>query len=236
MNPLRQTLVYQMQRVNRRFNTPYLEAAYQASYLDLARRTAWLEDVPLASPSGGTASFSQLYLLLSILSRSSVSRVLELGAGQSSSLFRQHARVHAGSVVHIDDDERWLERVASPTPEASSIHSPLRPMRVDGRSIRWYDCPQPSGPFDLVLVDGPPSWTRERRFDRLGILRWLPDVMAAESALVVDDSNRPGERRLVEQATLAFERAGRPVDRRDITGASSQTLLATPAFDEFLYL
>src|SRR5262245_23683202 len=102
MNSLRRRLVDLLQRTNRRLNSAYLEQVYQTSYLHPAARTDWLTEPPLASPNGGTASFSLLCLLLSVLRDASPRAVLELGVGQSTRLFLQYARHHPCRLTLIE--------------------------------------------------------------------------------------------------------------------------------------
>jgi hypothetical protein len=233
----RSTLV--KQTFGRRFDPVGHELIYQASYLDLARRTPWLKDVPLASPGGGTASFSQLYLLLRILTEArGIQRVLELGAGISTSLIAQWVASREGvSSVHVDDDEQWLAMTVPENPRITPVFAPLKTMNVAGHAIQWYDTPAPAGPFDLVLIDGPQAWNAENRFHRLGVLTWLPENLNDEFIVLVDDSSRPGEHLLVgELETVVISSRDVPVHRRHVVGANSQTLLVTDAHRFAAYL
>lgn len=232
----REQLLSVLQRVNSRLNPAYLEAAYQANYLDLSRRTPWLEEVPLASPTGGTASFTQLYVLLSVLREGTIQRALELGVGRSSLLFDQYCREFRAQIVHVDHDKVWLDREVTHGDRVTAIHSPLRPARVSGKCIQWYSCPRPHGCFDLVLIDGPPAWTSTSRFDRLGALNWIPEVLAPEHVLIIDDSNRPGERLLVQQVEQRILHGAFRSEARQLVGRSTLTVLATPKYQGFLYL
>lgn len=232
----RSTLV--KQTFGRRFDPVGHELIYQASYLDLARRTPWLQDVPLASPGGGTASFSQLYLLLRILTEAQgIQRVLELGAGISTSLIAQWVASREGvSSVHVDDDEQWLAMTVPENPRITPVFAPLKAMSVGGHDIQWYDASAPAGPFDLVLVDGPQAWNAENRYHRLGVLTWLPEHLSDEFIVLVDDASRPGEHLLVGELEQAVASRDAPVHRRHVVGANSQTLLVTDAHRFAAYL
>jgi len=232
----RQRLVGQLQRANRRLNTAYLEVFYQTNYLDLARRTDWLHHVPLASPAGGTASFAQLYVLLTVLREARVRHILELGVDQSSVILDQYANETGAHAVHIDDDKRWLARAVQSGPQVTAIHAPLRRTTVGGRSIDWYECSPPPGRFDLVVVDGPLACTASTRFNRLGVLGWLPEALAPEHLIAVDDSNRRGERHLVRSLENRLPEDSGNRQQREITGANTLTVMATARFDSVLYL
>ncbi|MFA4928242.1 MAG: hypothetical protein WC558_06980 [Patulibacter sp.] len=225
------------QKLARRLDPVGHELLYQASYLDLARRTSWLQDVPLSSPGGGTASFSQLYLLLRILNEGAgISRVLELGVGISTSIITQWVEAHDGTSVHVDDDAGWLEATVPAGDRVSALHAPLGSRTIGDRQIEWYDVAMPEGGFDLLLVDGPQAWNAANRFNRLGVLDWTPDVLAEEFVVVIDDSARPGEHRLAGEMERVIRASGRSVHRRDVVGANSQTLLVSDAYRFAAYL
>jgi hypothetical protein len=225
-----------LRRTSRRLDIATHETLHQASYLELARRTPWLDEVPLASSRGGTANFSLLFVLLSILRHGHVARVLELGVGHSTRLLAQFVRDGAATLTSVEHDAGWLERVALGHPYVTAIHAPLAPVEVAGRRIHWYDCPRPQGSFDLLLVDGPPAHARPIRYDRLGILTWLPDVLAEEFVIVVDDTSRRGERMLVQRMLARLEASGRRAARRDVVGWTCQSIVATTRFASILHL
>jgi predicted O-methyltransferase YrrM len=236
MDNFRRFLINFVQRYNRRFNSAYLENTYQASYLDLARRTDWLKETPLSSPSGGTASFSLLYVLLSILREKEMSKLLEIGVGQSTKILSQYVKIFDKKLTLIDDDEFWVEQVAKNVNGVTAIHAKLVRTVAANKTIQWYDCKQPPGKFDFLLIDGPMAYTRSIRYNRLGILNWLPDIMEQEFIILVDDTNRQGESMLVDDILKLFEELGVDTHKRDIIGGNSQTIIATPKFGKYLYL
>jgi hypothetical protein len=229
------SLLAQVQRAARRLDSRYLELFYQASYLDLARRTPWVEDVPLASPSGGTASFSQLYTLLLATTQHRPERVLEIGVGLSTRLLRQYGAASGVESVHVDSDASWLDACGIDCDRATALHAPLAPTRVGGRMVDWYSV-RPQGRFDFVLVDGPESWDAARRFNRLGFATWVPSILADEFLIVVDDTSRRGERELVDTLIASLRGRYPQLKSREIVGANSQTILATPRFASMLYI
>jgi predicted O-methyltransferase YrrM len=233
---LRHAALHLIQYLNRHIGTAYRESIYQGSYLDLARRIDWLDTIPLASPSGGTANFSFLYTLLSILSDQGPSSILEIGAGQSTILLAQYARRWGRALTVVDHEKYWLQTVTEFPAGCSFIHAPLTPMSVKNRTILWYDCDAPASTFDLLLIDGPPASTRALRYHRLGILRWLPKILQSEFLIIADDASRPGERVLVRHIDAVLRQHGIAFQTRDIWGASTQTLFVTDTFRRYLYL
>jgi len=222
--------------LGRRLDPLTLEQLYQANYLELAHRTPWLHEPPLSSPGGGTASFSQLYVLLSLLREGDFQRVLELGVGKSTALLQQWAEAHGAETEHIDDDDGWLEATVQKRAGSTAVHAPLARSTVLGRDIQWYNTEPPSGKFDLVLVDGPQAWCGHDRYNRLGVLHWLPEILADGFVLVIDDASRSGERALVRAAEQEVRAACPQVVSREVIGGNSQAIIATPRYRFAAYL
>jgi len=236
MSSIRYFLISLYQKYNRRLNSGYLEQIYQASYLDLAKRTDWLKDIPLSSPSGGTASFSLLYVLLSILRGKEVNKIMELGAGQSTVLLTQYVEHHEKYLVSIDDDEYWLQQVAVKSFYVMPIYAKLSRITVLNKCIDWYECSLPTSNVELLIIDGPIAYASDIKYNRIGVLDWIPEVLDDEFIILVDDSNRAGERFLVKQIINKLDENGLVFKRRDIVGGNSQTILATQKYQAFLYL
>jgi hypothetical protein len=234
---LRKALVFRRQQIARWSNTSELELLYQANYLELARQTPWLTQVPLSSAQGGTANYSLLFLLLSVLRDEPVHRVLEFGVGKSSQLITDYVRAFPDAAsFHVEHDPLWLEQAVAEHPRVHKVFCALQPTLVQGRDINWYSADRPDERFDLIVVDGPPAFTSASRYARAGMLNWLPGVLADEFVLVVDDANRPGERWLTDQAESTFRAHGIQAEKRQLTAASTQLFFATPGRRSALYV
>ncbi len=224
------------QRINRQLNSGYLEQIYQVSYLDIARRTSWLDDVPMSSPKGGTASFSLLYILLTILRDEKLDTILELGVGQSTKLFSQYVKNYKKKLTSIDDDEFWLNMTIEKGDYIEPVYAKLSPRVVNDIQIDWYDCDRPSLVADLVLIDGPKAFSKSIKYNRLGVLSWLPDILNDEFIIVVDDVNREGEDFLVKKIIEKCKYKDIVVKSRKIVGRNSQFIIATEKYFKYLYL
>lgn len=225
------------QRLAKRIATSDLEHRYQANYFELGHRTPWIPELPISSLKGGTASYSLLFVLLSLLRSGSFTSVLELGVGQSTQLIGPYVACDPGrSSVHVESDAGWLELALATSPRSMGLHAPLTRTTVDGRSIEWYGCERPTQKFDLVLVDGPSAWEAPNRYNRLGILGWLPHILADEFVLCIDDSSRPGERRLAAEAETLITSSRPGVRRATFVGATTQTLLVSPEYQWSIYI
>jgi predicted O-methyltransferase YrrM len=152
-------------------------------------------------PTGGWAASADLLVLLHQLVRDErPHRVLECGSGVSTLILAYALRDIDGAVlVTLEHDHRY---VAS-TRELLRRHglsdavelrlAPLVPVETPTEGERWYDPDQlPSGPIDLMFVDGPPS--TGGRAARAPALHLVADRLATDATVVVDDYLRPGDR------------------------------------------
>lgn len=236
MNLLKRTIIKYIQKYNRRLNTAYLENFYQINYLDMARRTDWLKVIPLSSPSGGTASFSLLYILLMILSDRNNSKLMEIGVGQSTKLLMQYAEEFNDELVLLDDNQYWLNTVVGENTVATSIYSELVSKTVCNHDIRWYKVSPPNFRFDFLLIDGPMAYTKDMKYNRLGVLDWIPDILDDDFIIIVDDSGRTGESLLVQKLMNKLKHFNISIKSKEIVGANTQTIIATSKYYKYLYL
>jgi predicted O-methyltransferase YrrM len=131
--------------------------------------------------------------------------VLELGGGTSTVWLQRALSRHAGGrLVSVDHDGRFLDATRTWLADepgsglAQVRHAPLEAMEVSGRLTSWY---QPGSFDDLVgidmlIVDGPPQSVGP--WARFPALPLLVDRLADEAWIVLDDAERPDERRIVE--------------------------------------
>lgn len=236
MYTVRTRILHWLARANRHLNPAYLELLHQGNYFAAAKRAGWLLEPPISSARGGTASYSFLYSLLRLLSEYQGLRILELGAGATTALTSAYARTQGGELVCIDDDHSWLERAVPEHDNVSSIYAPLAEKRTYGRDILWYEVSPPGQCYDVLLVDGPMAFHRDIRFSRLGVLDWVPDVLASEFVVIIDDADRIGESMLASAMTSKLKDRGIHVVRSNIIGASTQAMLLTERFRFLCYI
>lgn len=102
-------------------------------------------------------------------------RTLEFGSGLSTQIF-----VEAGcSHVALEHDPRFA-------PELPSVVL----TRLVGNPPFYESIP--AGPFDLILIDGPPGASG----GRWGVLRVLPSLINEKTCIILDDTNRRQENEL----------------------------------------
>lgn len=173
-------------------------------YYDVAPRQAF----PAAG--GWAASADLLRFLYDQVAVEGRNRILECGSGVSTVLMGYALqRRGEGKVVALEH----LEQFAEQTRQLAAAHglddfvevrhAPLTTMTVEGEEWPWYDVSEvPAGPFDLLVVDGPPAGVRDHaRFPAVPVLH---DRLADSALVVLDDHNRPEEKAVGERWQQAF--------------------------------
>jgi len=223
-----------IRRILWRYST--LNPAMEVVYRDLFVRD--LGHVGIADeyyPVGGAANHGLLYLLLRSLREFDVGATLEFGAGQSTLLFDAVRRTLRPNmdVITVEHDAEWAERMRALVSHRV-VYAPLAAATVDGRAIDYYaNGFIPAGAqFNLVLIDGPPADGPMQRFARSGCLALLPDILARDFMVIIDDAEREGEAHLV--ARLA-ERFGPTVRQATIAAAKQQAWFCGGAYARAAY-
>jgi hypothetical protein len=111
-----------------------------------------------------------------------------------------------GRLLSIDHDAKWQQTISGlvdPNTRRTIqfIHAPLKPCKFENVFYPWYDTKALEKVFeqyrarvDLVLVDGPAAFDKARRLARGPAMPFLKPYLADNSAVVLDDIARAGER------------------------------------------
>jgi hypothetical protein len=109
---------------------------------------------------------------------------LECGSGLSTLLFDAAGCRHTA----LEHDRAFA------APSDSVVLVPL------AGAPPWYDW-EPTHPYDLILVDGPPQHSGGRD----GIMRVFGILVHPTTVVILDDTNRPAERRLADTICRQFQ-------------------------------
>src|SRR5690606_19644935 len=116
------------------------------------------------------------------------------------------------TVLSIDHDEHWvgaageLLRAEGLGDIVSTLWAPLAESDLALEQNRWYDSSTVaeaagSGPYDMVLVDGPPAWQPGTGKSRFPALPFMLGRLNRRASIYLDDANRPGERAVMRSWT-----------------------------------
>jgi predicted O-methyltransferase YrrM len=140
--------------------------------------------------------------------------ILELGCGVSTPIFAYYARsveLAGGDVPRvysIEHSPEWIDIVRRRLEQeqlakyVTSIDAPLVGVEIQGQHINCYDPNAiagriPHGTIDFCLIDGPPAI--EQPLNRLGCLPLVTTYLAPRSTVLLDNTARDGERRVIAQ-------------------------------------
>jgi hypothetical protein len=211
----------------------YLEPVYQHLFLRGLARYG-LEDK--YTPIQSSANYALLFLVMSTVIRAQPRRVLELGCGQTTLLLDalREAGVWSGDLVSVEQDVFWWQEISAEV-STTVVHAPLVERSIAGRTTQCYDVAglavPPEG-FDLVLVDGPvgtPRWSR------LGCLSFVPEALARDFVVILDDYERPGEKETAAEMRSALAAGGIAFEEECFLSNKQQLMLATEKYRTCLY-
>lgn len=168
-------------------------------------------------PDGSAANAGLLYTLLKVLWQAQPGHILELGSGLTTELIHHYLSKHAHArAISLEDDLFWHQHVA---PHLTlERHCYLhRPCTGDPA---FYDMSGITGPFDLVLVDGPVG-------DRRGALAAIPPLLAENFILIVDDAHKPDNRSGSRFGQDLVRAIAAPTQWAIVSGAKDQMLITS---------
>lgn len=211
----------------------YLEPTYQHLFLrELARHGLKDEFTPIQS----AANYSLLFILLQSVVLAQPAEILELGCGETTLLLDALRRsgVWRGNLTSIEHDSFWHKEISALV-ETDIVHAPLTKRTIHGIEAPAYDLSalkSPLGLFDLVLVDGPngtPRWSR------LACLELIPEHLAREFLIILDDYERPGEKETAALMRDSLGSKGLQMTEECVLSNKHQLMLATEAYRPCLY-
>jgi hypothetical protein len=164
--------------------------------------------------SWGNAGFSpSLDLLIHLAEHATKTDgpILECGSGLSTLLLGIVAGKRGIPIWSLEHHEGWQQRMTEIVAQyrlqtVNVVHAPLR----DYGEFEWYDISAfpADTPFTLAVVDGPPRLTKG---GRVGFMPVMGDQLSPDCIIVLDDSFRRSEQRVIADWT-----AREPMSVREI--------------------
>jgi len=154
--------------------------------------------------SGWPADGEFLRASCELLRRSS-SDALECGSGLSTVVFALGLRGKRTRLLTLEHQEEWFDKVRKQLARFDStavqlVHTPL----MNYGEFDWYSMPAEIDDrrFGIVICDGPPSTTLGGRYGLLPVAR---DHLQAPATILLDDSAREGEKRVLRRWADQFD-------------------------------
>jgi len=194
-----------------------LENANEAVWAHIFNNTidgsSWLQNRSF-SPGRWGVGYQYLYVLYRILNEVKPRSILELGLGQSTRMIAQYAQNHT-EVIHyvVEHDPEWIDFFARSffvREQTKVVNLPLEMEAFMDDSVPVFSgfaetfagqC------FDLISIDAPFGKMSEV-YSRIDILKLLPGCLADSFIILMDDYNRPNEKRTIELIKRSLDEEG----------------------------
>ncbi|MCB9291161.1 MAG: class I SAM-dependent methyltransferase [Lewinellaceae bacterium] len=141
--------------------------------------------------------------------------IVEAGSGVSSIIISEVLKAEGSDARHyaLDHLQKYaaLTREKVANPGSKVLYAPLKEYQIDGKSWQWYDISTLDGveQIDMLVIDGPPETIQP--LARYPALPLLKDKLSANAIIILDDTNRPGEQRIIQRWQKEFGLEARPL-------------------------
>jgi hypothetical protein len=185
-------------------------------------------------PVGPAANHGLLYLVLRCYVEFPPLRILDVGAGQTSLLLDAlHRRLGKGEIITLEHDVDWAQRIAAQVGHVV-LRRDLVDTQVGGKTTRMHDTTGLAGPFQFIVMDGPPG---TRRRSRLGLLHLMQTVMdRRDFVAILDDVQRGAEWQTVLMCRQWLWRNNLCFRQSELKAAKRQWLCAGGALESAAFL
>lgn len=177
------------------------------------RGSSWLKDTSF-SPGRWAIGYQYLYPLYRILNELHPQNILELGLGQSTKMIAQYA-ANFPHVQHqvVEHDPEWISffQQGYTIPKNTKIvqlgrefvpYKEANKVRVF-KGFKEYFRGQK---FNLISLDAPLGGDM-KQYARIDVLQMLPDILADNWIILIDDCNRSGEQHTVQEMERVFKQS-----------------------------
>ncbi len=186
------------------------ETLFANVFHDTILNSTWLVNKRL-SPGRWAIGYPGLYVLYRILDEIKPKSILELGLGQSTELITQYAKANSEVSHYVTEhDDSWIHfftkthTIAKNTKivKQEIIHTSYK---EDNDVITYKNFTElfKDKKFDLVFIDAPLGGLA-KVYARIDILGIIPESLAKQFVIVIDDYNRIGEKRMTSELEKIF--------------------------------
>ena len=181
---------------------------------DTKKGIEWMDNLPSISPGRWAVGYNYIYVITRILNEMHPQTILDLGLGISSTIISHYCdSVNGKNTWHdiVEQDKEWVSFYTSNNKlsERSRIHLlECSEKEYKGFSINYYkkfDEAVRNKKYNLISIDGPKG---SKRFSRRDIVDYLSDVLAESFVILIDDSNRIGEKDTIGEIKKNLEQQG----------------------------
>ena len=155
-------------------------------------------------PIKWAANYSLLCILYIILDYFNPKNILELGMGQTTKLTSQYAqnKNKEALVQIIEHDEEWIKYFSSQFENSENVKTYKKDLETftiyNSQNDRYSDLQDViiNNKYNLIIVDGPIG--ANKQYPRTNVVDLIPQNLADDFIIIVDDAQRNGEKNTVE--------------------------------------
>ncbi len=218
------------------------ELKYAFVFNDTIKESSWLKrkDFSLVNSA---ANYSLMYSLYRILNDAQPKNILELGLGQTSKATTQYANhFKDAKLTIVEGDQDWID-IFSQNLEISDnveiVQLDVGEFEYDNTTTyRFKDFLDVAGSekYDLIIIDGPQGFidTDEGRqllhYSRTNVWQLIPDNIADEFIILMDDCERKGETRTFNHVKELMEKNNIEFYEYKCSGLKTQRAILSEKF------
>lgn len=215
------------------------EAVWAAIFNNTITRSLWLKEKTF-SPGRWATGYPALYAIYRVLNEARPKRILELGLGQSTRMIAQYAAAF-DDVEHIvvEHDADWIrffqnDFIFSQRTRVVQLDREMVPYK-EAEEVRVFkDFRQTFAgqQFDFIFIDAPLGGDM-KQYARIDVLGLLPECLAEEFALMLDDCERSGETHTIAEMERTMQ-AGGIIFHRGVYHGAKDFMIWTSSNQKFL--
>lgn len=176
---------------------------------DTQKGIKWIEDLPSISPGRWAVGYNYIYVLTRILNDGKPHKILDLGLGISSTIISHYCSKNT-EMIHdiVEQDIDWSNfyKNNKEISQFTTIHIlECLEKEYKGNIINYYNAFESvvnNKKYDLISIDGPKG---SDRFSRRDIVDYIPEILAEDFIILMDDTNRIGEKDTIEEIKNKLE-------------------------------
>ena len=193
----------QMVRKEQRLNIGVSkESVWADIFHDTINEESWLIRRSF-SPGRWAIGYPVLYVMYRVLNEIRPVNILELGLGQSTNMISQYVAAKDGCQhIVVENDEKWIKFFKNNhelTEKTKILQKDWVLESFEEVEVRQYEnfADGTKGKFDFIFIDAPLGGDMSE-YSRVDVARIMPECLAEDFVIMVDDYNRSGERNTVE--------------------------------------
>lgn len=175
----------------------YTELLNAQIFNNLINNSTWVQRKDFI-PTGGAATYSFLKILYVILEYIQPINILEFGMGQTSKLTAQYKAYKnpEANLQIIEHDKDWIDYFSQQLPHNTNIiRKDIVKFEFNGTVNEKYNDLSnitKNHKYSLIIIDGPYGYNS--LYSRTNIIDLIPDNLADDFIIILDDYDRIGER------------------------------------------